>query len=240
MSAPTQSSAAFERIEIIDALRGFALAGIVFTHVLENFIAAPVTPEVAEAMSPGIVDQIASGLTDFLFRGKFFALFSFLFGLSFFIQMDNGEKRGEYFGGRFLWRLIILLAIGFVHSMFYRGDILSLYALVGIFLIPFFKVNTKLILALAGLIFLGLGRYLVFYFTGGEPLFISEELNPESPAVAGYINILQTGTFAEVAESNAIQGNTWKAEFQFGVFNRGYLTLGFFLLGLVIWQNGIF
>ncbi|RNC90079.1 MAG: DUF418 domain-containing protein [Allomuricauda sp.] len=234
MSNPTSAATQFQRINIIDALRGFALAGIVFTHMLENFIAAPVTPEVAEAMNPGMFDQIISGLTDFLFRGKFFALFSFLFGLSFYIQMDNGEKRGSYFGGRFLWRLVILFAIGFIHSMFYRGDILTLYALVGIFLIPFFKVNSKWILAFAALIFLGLGRYIVFYLTGGDPLFMAAELTPENPAIAEYIHVLQTGTFAEVAESNALQGNLWKAEFQFGVFNRGYLTLGFFLLGLLV------
>lgn len=240
MTQEVESTKAFERIEIIDALRGFSLAGIVFTHMLENFIAAPVTPEVAEAMNPGIIDQIVSGLTDFLFRGKFFALFSFLFGLSFFIQMDNGEKRGRYFGGRFLWRLTLLFAIGFVHSMFYRGDILTLYALVGIFLIPFFKMNSKWILAFTGLIFLGLGRYLVFYFSGGEPLFVSEELGPENPAVAEYMDVLQNGTFSEVMTSNAVQGNIWKAEFQFGVFNRGYLTLGFFLLGLVFGKIGYF
>lgn len=240
MIQETPAVKSFERIEIIDALRGFSLAGIVFTHMLENFVAAPVTQELAEAMNPGIVDQIASGFTDFLFRGKFFALFSFLFGISFFIQMDNGEKRGAYFGGRFLWRLIILFIIGFVHSMFYRGDILTLYALVGIFLIPFFKVNTKWLLAFSGLLFLGLGRFVIFYFFKGEPLFIEDELGPESPAVAEYINVLQTGTFAEVAESNGIQGNVWKAEFQFGVFNRGYLTLGFFLLGLVVGRLGYF
>ena len=48
-----------------------------------------------------VLDQIIDGLVSFLFRGKFFALFSFLFGLSFFIQMDNSSKRGLNFGGRF-------------------------------------------------------------------------------------------------------------------------------------------
>lgn len=224
----------FERISIIDALRGFALAGIVFAHMLEQFIASATTPELYESMNPTLIDQIASGLVDFLFRGKFFALFSFLFGLSFFIQMDNSEKRGNYFGGRFLWRLILLFAIGFVHSMFYRGDILTLYALIGIFLIPFFKVDTKWVLAFAGLIFLGVGRFIVFYFTNGEGLFSAQDLGPEGDYTKNYIQLLHTGSLPEVMTSNATEGNLMKAEFQFGIFNRGYLTLAFFLLGLVM------
>jgi len=83
MSSSIPSTASFERIAIIDALRGFALAGIVFTHVLENFIAAPVTPEVAEALNPNLIDQIVSGLVDFFFRGKFFALIFFSLGFRF-------------------------------------------------------------------------------------------------------------------------------------------------------------
>ncbi|MEM1336391.1 MAG: DUF418 domain-containing protein [Bacteroidota bacterium] len=240
LNTTTSPSVAFERIDIIDALRGFALAGIVFTHMLENFIAAPMPVEVTEALHPNVIDQIATGITDFFFRGKFFALFSFLFGISFFIQMDNGHRRGGYFGWRFLWRLVLLFLIGFVHSMFYRGDILTVYVILGVFLIPFYNVKTKWVLAVAALIFLGLGRYIIFYFTQGNPLFVAEELNPDSPAIASYIAILKNGSFSEVAFSNGLQGNLWKAEFQLGVFNRGYLTFAFFLLGFVIGRVGFF
>ena len=240
MSTTVQNPLAFQRIEIIDALRGFALAGIVFCHMLENFVASPMTASAMETMNPNVIDQIADGFVSFFFRGKFFALFSFLFGLSFFIQMDNGNKRGAYFGGRFLWRLIILFAIGFVHSMFYRGDILTLYAALGIFLIPFYKINNKWILGFSALLFLGLGRYLVFYFTNGEGLLMKEEISPDSPMIKAYFNILQNGSITEVFASNAIEGNLTKAEFQFGVFSRGYLTFGFFLLGLFIGRIELF
>ena len=240
LNTSSPPTASFERIGIIDALRGFALAGIVFTHMLENFIAAPTPVAVSEALNPGLIDQIVTGITDFLFRGKFFALFSFLFGISFFIQMDNGHKRGGYFGWRFLWRLVLLFGIGCIHSMFYRGDILMVYALLGVFLIPFYKVRTKWVLVVAALIFLGIGRYIVFYFTQGDPLFVMGELNPDSPAIAAYIETLKHGSFSEVGYSNGLQGNLWKAEFQFGVFNRGYLTFAFFLLGFVMGRIGFF
>ncbi|MBT8237757.1 MAG: DUF418 domain-containing protein [Croceitalea sp.] len=230
----------FKRIEIIDALRGFSLAGIVFAHFLENFVAGPLPETAIASMNAGIMDQIANGLVDFFLRGKFFALFSFLFGLSFFIQMENGEKRGIYFGGRFLWRLVLLFVIGFLHSLFYRGDILTIYAVMGLFLIPFYKFSNKWILVTATLLFLGIGRFLVFYITQGNGLFIEQNFDPNSPMTLAYFEVLKNGSLFEVFDANALNGNLSKIEFQFGVFSRGYLTLGFFLLGLYMGKREFF
>jgi len=80
------------RIHSVDALRGFALAGIVITHVLEQYLAAFPTEEMQAVLIAGPIDSIVEGLSFWVIRGKFFALFSLLFGLSFFIQMDNAEK----------------------------------------------------------------------------------------------------------------------------------------------------
>ena len=160
-----------QRIEIIDALRGFSLAGIVIVHFVENFIGSAVPQHVLEGLHVGPLDYVVDGFIALFLRGKFFALFSFLFGLSFFIQMDNGQKRGADFGPRFLWRVIILLLIGGLHHMFYRGDIITVYALLGIFLIPFYKLSNKWVLGFAALLFLGLGRFLVFAIAQGENIF---------------------------------------------------------------------
>ena len=240
MTTNLKKGDSIQRITIIDALRGFALAGIVFAHMLENFLAAPLPQAVLDTMNQGVVDQIASGFVDFLFRGKFFALFSFLFGLSFFIQMDNGHKRGGYYGWRFLWRLILLLSIGYIHSLFYRGDILTIYALIGLLLIPFYKIQNKWVLTLVTLLFLGIGRFVVFYFTSGNPLLLDEALMPGSPAVESYYILLKEGSLGEVFAANAIDGHLNKFEFQFGVFSRGYLTFAFFLLGLYVGRIGFF
>ncbi len=230
----------FERIEIIDALRGFALAGIVICHVVENYIAAATPTTFNEAVHPGLIDNIIDGVIGIFLRGKFIALFSFLFGLSFFIQMDNARQRGGYFGGRFLWRLILLFVIGFVHSLFYRGDILTVYALLGIFLIPFYRVNNKWALITAGLLFLGLARFALFLIAGGDGIFIEMDTNPDNEKVLSYYNTLKTGSLWEVFETNAIEGHIEKAEVQYGVFGRGYFTFAFFLIGLVVGRNGFF
>ena len=80
------------RIHSVDALRGFALAGIVIAHVLEQFFASMPTDQMQVAMLSGPIDYIVDAFSFWVIRGKFFALFSLLFGLSFFIQMDNAEK----------------------------------------------------------------------------------------------------------------------------------------------------
>ena len=223
-----------ERIEIIDSLRGFALAGIVICHMVENFIGAPAPANYNEAVHLGMVDNLIDGLIYFFLRGKFIALFSFLFGLSFYIQMDNGAKRSANFGFRFLWRLLLLLGIGYVHSLFYRGDILTVYALLGVFLIPFHKIGTKWILGLTVLLFLGLGRYIVFYLTQGDSIWGGAiDFGPEADWVNKYYAILKNGSIRDVFLDNSVDGHKMKMEFQFGYFGRGYYTFAFFLIGLI-------
>lgn len=229
-----------KRIEIVDALRGFSLAGIVIVHMVENYIAGPPPSAFAEVANQGIADSIVDGFILFLLRGKFFALFSFLFGLSFFIQMDNAARKNQYFGGRFLWRLILLLVIGYLHSLFYAGDILTIYAMLGILLIPFYKIGTKWIVALAALLFLGLGRYVFFTVNGGDPIFGLMDYTPDSPSLMEYYNTLKNGSLLDVFSTNGYASHLNKFDFQFGVFGRGYLTFGFFLLGMIIGRIGFF
>lgn len=229
-----------KRIQVVDALRGFSLAGIVIVHMVENYIGAPPPAEAMAAANQGILDSIVEGFIFLFLRGKFFALFSFLFGLSFFIQMDKGAQKGKPFAGRFLWRLILLLFIGALHHLFYRGDILTIYALLGIFLIPFYKMKPKWILAVATILFLGLGRYLVFIANGSDPLFTTIEMTPDDPAIINYFNTIKNGSLSEVFISNTLEGHLMKFDFQFGVFGRGYLTFGFFLLGLYLGKHRFF
>jgi uncharacterized protein len=229
-----------KRIENIDALRGFALAGIVLAHFSENYIGGPAPAVFDEAVHPGIVDNIADGLVFFFVRGKFFALFSFLFGLSFYIQMYRAEQKGINYSTRFLWRLILLFGIGYLHHLFYRGDILTVYAMAGIFLIPFYKVPVKWLLIISIPIFLAVFRLILFSITNGESVFYDVSLSPESEKVLAYYTMLAEGSLPEVIKSNAIAGFLMKMEFQFGIFSRGYLTFGFFVLGLAMGKIHLF
>src|SRR5690349_3316305 len=108
MSTLTQHQSS-DRIEIIDALRGFALLGIIIAHMTEQFYAGPPPKE-----SESIADGIVSGFTGIFVMGKFYMIFSFLFGLSFYIQFSKA-KSDLPFLLKFSWRLILLFIIGLIH-----------------------------------------------------------------------------------------------------------------------------
>lgn len=228
------------RIELVDAIRGFALAGIVISHMVEQYIGARPPDELFQSFTSGVTDQIVRVITEVLISGKFFALFSFLFGLSFFIQMDRAAKRNEDFRARFVWRLTILFLIGYVHSLFYRGDILTIYAVLGVVLVLFYKVRSDLLLVVAGLLFLGAGRYLIFALFGESTILPFGDSDPQLPHNLAYFDALLAGSLADVMVSNAMHGHLLKMEFQIGFIGRWYLTFGFFLMGMLAGRFGLF
>ena len=147
--------------------------------------------------------------------------------------MNNGIKRGARFGWRFLWRLVILGLIGYLHSLFYRGDILTVYCFLGIFLIPFYKISNRGVLLCATLLFLGVARAIVFLLTNGDSIWGgSLEFGPNAVWVAEYFEVLKNGSLMDVFKTNAFDGHRDKWDFQYGFFGRGYFTFAFFLVGL--------
>ncbi len=226
------------RIVIIDALRGFALAGVALAHITEQYIAGPPPEGFMEGIN-SLPDNILMGILGFFISGKFFALFSILFGLSFSIQMDSAAKRGEDFSLRFLWRAVLLFGIGYVHQLFYRGDILTIYAVLVPFLIPFHKLSNKWILGFAAIFFLSLPRFIAFAITGNNNLFGLPD-GFQNPLETAYFEALQSGTLLEVFEQNAVYGMKTKMNFQLLIFGRFYYTFGYFLLGLWLGKIGFF
>jgi uncharacterized protein len=229
-----------QRIHIIDAFRGFALAGVVLVHMVEQYLAAAPT----EALRAVMIQDSADGLIEFLLmilvRGKFFAMFSFLFGLSFFIQMDRAANRGVNYHGRFLWRVTLLLLIGYAHSLFYRGDILTIYAMLAFLLVPFYGASNKVVLWVAALLLLGAGRFVVFAFASGETIIPYGAGLPELPHNIAYLDAVLSGSLADVFAANAVFGHLAILEFQLNYSGRFYLTFGFFLLGLWVGRIRLF
>src|SRR5688572_31131447 len=136
------------RIEAIDVLRGFTLLGIILVHMVEQYYAGAWPEQYAQATTQTLADQITSGFVGIFISGKFFMIFSFLFGLSFFIQLSKSDSEKNFLA-RFTWRLVILFIIGFIHHLHYRGDILSIYALLGLSMLVFYRLPDKYLLALA-------------------------------------------------------------------------------------------
>jgi uncharacterized protein len=124
-----------ERIQALDVLRGVAVGGILFANVLVFFGMTFLSPERAAALSSTTADHVALWLERVLVDGKFYSVFSLLFGIGFGVQLVRG---GAAALPRFRRRLRILLGIGAIHAVFiWAGDILMLYALLG-FTMPWF------------------------------------------------------------------------------------------------------
>jgi uncharacterized protein len=125
-----------ERIEILDVLRGLAIGGILIGN-MQWFSGYGGMPPVEAAKGP-LADQLTHFFVHFFIEGKFYSIFSFLFGFGFALQIARAEERGDMKATLFKRRLGWLLVIGLIHAyLLWAGDILSIYALVGFVLLLF-------------------------------------------------------------------------------------------------------
>ena len=195
-----------------------------------------------QAMFPweGTLDEIFRWFINYLVFGKFFIIFSCLFGLSFFIQMDRAAQKGVDFRARFLWRLVLLLVIGFVHGLLVRVDILLVYALLGFVLVLMYKWPTKLLVGITLFLFLGGASLIpVAYKAVTAPAVEQVVERPAAAPIARAEAPRRVPTLAETIENNAWDGLVGKMNFQFAS-GRIYLTLGLFILGFIVGRIRLF
>jgi uncharacterized protein len=173
INAPAAANAvpAAERLEVLDALRGFALLGILLANMWffigwdfmsqQQMIAqaGPGWELAARLFHKGVID------------GKFYTLFSLIFGIGFTLQLDRLEKRGVAGRQIFRRRMLVMLLIGLIHlDLIWAGDILTLYACMGL-LLPLFRQwsERKLLIAALALLALPLVTVPIFAAEGWKP-----------------------------------------------------------------------
>lgn len=231
-----QSIQQSQRLNVVDALRGFALLAIVLLHNLEHYNIFYIPESIPVWLQA--VDKCMWDSFFFLFGGKAYATFSLLFGFSFYIQFHHAEQKGIDFRERFAWRLVLLFMFSQLHALFYDGDILLLYAVVGFALIPVSKLKDKVVFWIA--------LCLLFQpFEWGRLLYAV--INPEY-VVAGNNNSIygalaeeatKNGTFWEVLRSNIWNGqlysNFWQVE-----NGRLFQTAALFMFGMLLGRRGCF
>lgn len=226
------------RIHSIDALRGFALLGIIMVHCMEHFDL--ITTPVLESPFWQQVDNIVSNTIYFVFQGKAYAIFSLLFGLSFFIQMDSQADKGVDFRPRFFWRLLLLLGLGYINGLVYMGEFFVVYAVLGMVLIPLWKVPSKYLAVLAGFLFLQIPAIWQFISLLGnnvpnEPSAMATRMDD---LFAQSANIFSFGSVWDVLSFNSYKGQSAKLVWVF-VHLRYMQLIGLFLVGLLIGRSGI-
>ena len=217
------------RIDVADALRGIAVAGIILYHSVEHFNIF--TQETIIHALPS--DQTVADVLAWLLSGKMYGIFAMLFGLSFFIMNDNQQQKGKCFSGRFAWRMCLLFMFGIINVAFYDGDILMLYACYGLLLIPISYLPSKAVWCIIGL----LAIQPVELFC----LLTDYEIDhTRFYELSGIINSAhEHGTFWENTLTNLRYG--FEVNFRFNVFS-GRLTqlLCLFILGMQLGRQRMF
>lgn len=209
------------RIKVLDALRGFAVFGILMMNVrvFSGYSFAP--DETTGQLMLARWDYIFNWLHIVFFNGKFYTLFSLLFGISFAIQMQKGTNRQRSFTHHFARRLFFLLLIGIIHLWgIWFSDIVSLYAVCGYLLLLFRGFSEKNLIKISALLLLipGLHSLYLHATDGGYTTTIYQWLsqawiNADLPRTSyddemfnlqSVTKVIHQGSLATVAKFNSI------------------------------------
>jgi uncharacterized protein len=139
-----------DRIIALDALRGFAVLGILFVNM--PFFSMPVA---LAAGAKGLVDapameEMSWAIVEILVKYKFLSLFSLLFGAGLVVQMTRAEAKGRRFVPLHLRRLGVLAAFGLAHALLlWYGDILFRYAVLGLLPLLMRKARPRTLVTVA-------------------------------------------------------------------------------------------
>ncbi|MFD2444587.1 DUF418 domain-containing protein [Bacillus sp. CGMCC 1.16607] len=134
-----------KRISILDYLRGTALIGIILVNVLPLLLVT--TP------SPHTLDAAYQRFLFLFIEGRFYTIFSFLFGVGFYLFLSRAKEKGKNGTALFLRRILAMFLMGVVHFTFQPGEALTVYSVFGLFVLPFYKVKKEINLVI-GIAFL--------------------------------------------------------------------------------------
>ncbi len=223
-----------KRYVILDALRGFAILGI----ILANF------PEFSlwtfsDPAGWTRTDLVTRAIQTFFVDGKFYTLFSLLFGMGFSIQLANAEGKLR----TFYRRMAVLLVIGLIHLFFlWSGDILALYAVCGMLLPLFRKLPTRKLLLVAG------GLFLVPVLL--DAVFgtrLADPLEREQWRICGLYGITEAnfGTWLSDARSyrevlQFLHQGSVERMWEFVSGHRLFKVLGLFIVGFAVGRERIY
>ena len=208
-----------------DVLRGFALLGILVVNI--QFMGLSSANGARGEWTYGLANGSATFIIASIFAGKFYLLFSFLFGYS-----SNYIIRGERANRtRWIKRCFVLIALGALHFTFlWHGDIIFIYGIFGLLLTFFFFRTDKTLRIWTRVTFI-LSATIVLLV--GALVYISERYFPQesfqSPVETKLDQILLNGTFLEAIPARL---ELWVYGISTGVFLQGGLAFAAFLLGL--------
>ncbi|MBP5569644.1 MAG: DUF418 domain-containing protein [Prevotella sp.] len=233
------------RMVILDALRGFALLGIALGNYPEFSLWAFLSESEQTMMPSAKADSVVHWLQCLLVDGKFYMVFSVLFGIGFTIIIDRAMNRGANGFQIFYRRMTLLLLMGAAHMMFlWSGDILLLYAAIGM-LLPLFRrcKERQLLYWAAFFLLLPVAVTLWRTMTGLDP---AQWLYEQWWSVAGEQGINESNFASWLRDADSygqvfsflIQGAVERM-WEFVGGQRYFKVLGLFLIGYYIGRRKI-
>ena len=251
-----------ERITALDSLRGLAIFGILFVNA--SFFGLPMMEAAQPTLDPALgadgspVNWFAIWFVKTFFEMKFISMFSLMFGIGAALQFDRARRSGSAFDGFYLRRLLILLGFGVLHALvFFYGDVLTIYGMLGLSLLVFCRLKTGVLLP----IIVGLMAISAFLTTG---MMLLESLAPDTESVQTTGQATRTGWDAIMNSGFQPQGSvymdaeiiahqegpyrdllifrtlSWLMALVTGVLTYGWHIMGMFALGVVIKRSDFF
>lgn len=243
--APVQSS---DRIVFMDVLRGFAILGIFIANLGTGFTWYN---ESANATGPLLLpkaDHIMSFLHHMFIEGKFYSIFSLLFGWGIALQFKRAEAKGVNAFPTVRRRLLFMLLLGAIHLLIWTGDIVFFYALLGFILLPLRKFSNKVLLITGVLLIFS--PILLYWLKMTWPVlnYPSELLIKTGMKVdqsllnlksdEDFMNLMRHGSWFDQLKAN-ITGFFFRYQYLFFV-SRIPKVLGMFLIGYVVGRSDFY
>ena len=225
------------RVDIADVLRGIAVIGILMLHSVEHFDYYTFPPEASNRLL-AFFDQATWDSLFFAFSGKAYAIFALLFGYTFFLQDERARREGRDFRPRFVWRLVLLAAFGVVNSAFYPGEVLGLYAIVGLVLPMVARLPDRAVLAIASGMLLApdLIWTTVRALTEGGEAAATPNFYPWWQAT---VNAIDTGDFWKTLYSNITDGRIYCLVWSLD-YGRVVQAPALMMMGMLVGRRGLF
>jgi len=235
--APTK-----KRVEVIDALRGFAILGILLANIMSysGFKFLPLD-EIKQLPSFN-TDLLIYKLNAIFVDTKFYTIFSLLFGIGFYFQFNKNRDNQHDFMRVYYRRLIFLMIFGLIHMFFWSGDILFIYAITAFVFVQFRNLDPKKMLIISAISFVA-------------PLFIDIVMLLVNPgymvpttklALKTYVdlsptdiqNTFTTGSFIDMLHLN-FHNLKWRW-FDLLPSGRFFKVFAFFILGFYLMSSKYF
>ncbi|EEK70834.1 hypothetical protein bcere0007_47180 [Bacillus mycoides] len=179
-----------QRVEFVDAIRGFALFGILLVNI--TLIQFGLFANEKPTYIFGKLDESANWFIQFFGTQNFISLFSFLFGLSIILLQKSIIAKGKKFFPTYIRRISILLLLGYIHGTFvWEGDILFAYGIIGIFLMMFINRKPKTLLIWASILL----ALIMFASYQSEPT--SNTFNDVAPYIEKEHKVHETGSYMD-------------------------------------------